>query len=234
MAFSSVNIICKNTFLHVVAAETDLPLARKHRRSTAPPECFAAFGGDMNGDSSDASECQETSSRSSSKASDSVERHTSDSILEKKRQMTYQPTTPDADVYTVMVRGIPCSCTREEILDAIDEVGFKGKHDFFYIPSRHSKYLGYAFVGFPDSQLADSFTKAMTGYRFKGRKSPKVVYVTPAHIQGREQNIEHFKGTFVMGTKRSPLFDGREQQAYENDEQQAYGNGVPPQMNFAR
>jgi len=33
---------------------------------------------------------------------------------------------------TLMIRGIPCSCKRDEILEAIEELGFSGRYDFFF------------------------------------------------------------------------------------------------------
>jgi hypothetical protein len=110
------------------------------------------------------------------------------------------------DVDTVMIRGIPSSCTRDEILDTINEVGFNDLHDFFYAPMRRNKTLGYAFLGFPDAQLARNFAKAITGYRFRGRNSSKRVSVTPAAIQGYGRNLDHFSGTFVMNSFAKPLF----------------------------
>mmetsp|Transcript_107591 Transcript_107591/g.169846 ORF Transcript_107591/g.169846 Transcript_107591/m.169846 type:complete len:219 (-) Transcript_107591:363-1019(-) len=110
------------------------------------------------------------------------------------------------DVYTVMIRGLPCSCKKEDILEAVEEIGFDEKHDFFYVPTRKGKSLGYAFIGFPDPQLTRNFAKAMTGYRFGNKMSSKTVTVTPASIQGFGNNLNHFKSTSVMQSAAKPLF----------------------------
>jgi RNA recognition motif-containing protein len=113
----------------------------------------------------------------------------------------------EEEVYTVMVRNIPCSCKRQEVLDAIEEVGFKDRYEFFYLPTRYSKYLGYAFIGFPDPRTTKEFTEAMTGYRFRSRSSQKVISVVPAHIQGLGNNMRHFQDLYVMRTRHVPTFN---------------------------
>ena len=54
------------------------------------------------------------------------------------------------DSVTVMMKNIPCGCSQQQVLDAIADVGFADLHMFFYLPTRRSKSLGYAFVGFAD------------------------------------------------------------------------------------
>jgi hypothetical protein len=84
----------------------------------------------------------------------------------------------DFTCQTVMVKNIPCGCSKKEVLVAIAEAGFRC--EFFYLPARRDKYLGYAFVGFPDPHTTQEFAKAMTGYRFTTRNSPKTLEVVPA------------------------------------------------------
>jgi hypothetical protein len=115
----------------------------------------------------------------------------------------------DEDIYTVMIRNIPCSCKRHHVSDAIQQLGFGDKIDFFYAPTRNGKTRGYAFVGFPDPVLTRQFAKKITGYRFE-KASPKTVTVVPANLQGFSENLEHFEGTFVMRHKDAkPTFCGQ-------------------------
>lgn len=107
---------------------------------------------------------------------------------------------------TLMIRGIPCSCKRDEILKAIEELGFSGRYDFFFTPMKKGRTLGYGFIGFPEPQLAKDFAINMTGYRFSNKLSSKVVSVTPATIQGLSKNLAHFRDTSVMQSDASKPF----------------------------
>jgi hypothetical protein len=115
-------------------------------------------------------------------------------------------------VLTLMIKNMPCHCRRSDILAAIEEVGFKHRHDFFYVPTRRNRILGYAFIGFPDTNTANEFTAAMTGYEFKnaasGKNSPsgKSVVIAPACLQGLDANMKHFRRTNVMQTDAKPVF----------------------------
>lgn len=113
----------------------------------------------------------------------------------------------DAEYFTVMMKNIPCACTRQEVLNAIEQVGFQTAFDFFYLPIRnHKENLGYAFVGFPDPSTTRQFAQAMTGFRFTSRKrSPKVISVVPARIQGLTNCREHLQKNRIK-PKWSPIF----------------------------
>jgi hypothetical protein len=109
-------------------------------------------------------------------------------------------------VLTLMMKNMPCHLRRSDILAAIEEVGFKHRHDFFYVPTRRNRILGYAFVSFPDPHTANEFAAAMTGYEFKNSFSGKSVVIAPATIQGLDKNLKHFSETAVMQTDAKPLF----------------------------
>lgn len=113
------------------------------------------------------------------------------------------------DVYTLMIKGIPCSCSKEDIMRAVHELGFLNLCDFFHVPTRSTgrkhKNIGYAFVGFSCTHVAKSFAKSMTGYKFK-KESSKLVTVAPAAIQGYNDNLEHYRNTYVMASEFKPFF----------------------------
>lgn len=108
---------------------------------------------------------------------------------------------------TLMLKNIPCRSSQQEVLDAIDAVGFGDRYNFFYLPIRrgHTQNFGYAFIGFGDKKTTIEFAMAMTGYRFPGRRSPKSCAVAPARIQGFWSNMEHFQKTQCMRRKNRPL-----------------------------
>lgn len=101
------------------------------------------------------------------------------------------------DVHALMIKHLPCRCTKEEVLNAIAEVGYGDYHNFFYLPLRrgHTQNFGYAFVGFGTKELAASFSEAMTGYRFKGRSSAKACEIATARIQGVNSNADRLQKT---------------------------------------
>jgi hypothetical protein len=109
-------------------------------------------------------------------------------------------------VKTLTMKNMPCHCRRSDVLAAIEEVGFKESHDFFYVPTRRNRILGYAFISFPDTQTANEFTSAMTGYEFRNSPSGKGVVIAPATLQGLDENMKHFRKTAVMQTDAKPFF----------------------------
>lgn len=117
----------------------------------------------------------------------------------------------EGSVCNVMIKNIPCSCTKEDVLQAIADLGF-GNHYFFHMPvpggAAGRRYnLGYAFVGFTDEDVTSEFVNAMTGYRFygkRGRNSEKECMVVPARAQGFQSTMNLCKGRRCR--KSNPTF----------------------------
>jgi len=115
----------------------------------------------------------------------------------------------DGQFLTAMIKNIPSRCTCQDVIDAIDSLGFGGIYNFFYLPIRCRKEMkgfGFAFIGFPDAYLMQQFQAAMTGYRFTSRNSPKVVDIVRARIQGLDNCLAHFKSTRTLNSRQSPIF----------------------------
>eukprot|EP00927_Polykrikos_kofoidii_P065612 TRINITY_DN6134_c0_g2_i1.p1 TRINITY_DN6134_c0_g2~~TRINITY_DN6134_c0_g2_i1.p1 ORF type:complete len:234 (+),score=27.18 TRINITY_DN6134_c0_g2_i1:44-745(+) len=95
-------------------------------------------------------------------------------------------------VTTVMIRNLPCRCTRAEVLDAVHDLGFSRECVFFHMPFRSGakQNQGYAFVGFRDPEVCLSFRDAVTGYRLNSRKSSKTLSVMPAKVQWNQWSPE--------------------------------------------
>jgi hypothetical protein len=115
------------------------------------------------------------------------------------------------DVRTVMMKGIPCRCTKEEVIACIHDVGFGDRFEFFYIPIKRCQRqnYGYAFVGFDDPATSIAFRDAITGYRFQQRSSSKVISLHPARLQGMDQAMDHFRDSKVVRSKWCPTFKER-------------------------
>eukprot|EP00746_Dinoflagellata_sp_MGD_P023233 gnl/MRDRNA2_/MRDRNA2_154446_c0_seq1.p1 gnl/MRDRNA2_/MRDRNA2_154446_c0~~gnl/MRDRNA2_/MRDRNA2_154446_c0_seq1.p1 ORF type:complete len:250 (+),score=32.42 gnl/MRDRNA2_/MRDRNA2_154446_c0_seq1:89-838(+) len=105
----------------------------------------------------------------------------------------------DGEITTQMIRNIPCRCTKETILEDINNMGFEGTYDFFYLPNdrRRKSNLGYAFINFKTAEAAAYFQQMLSGFKFSTNSrisnSHKVCSVSPAAIQGLENNIIHFR-----------------------------------------
>jgi len=119
------------------------------------------------------------------------------------------------DSTTVMVRNIPNQCTRKTLVDELDNLGLKGCYDFVYVPiDRNTRWnVGYAFVNFTTSEAASQCTKKFTGRRFNGYQQGKVIAVSPAHLQGLEANLKHYRDSAVQFSRLAcnrPLVIGGE------------------------
>mmetsp|Transcript_35944 Transcript_35944/g.77766 ORF Transcript_35944/g.77766 Transcript_35944/m.77766 type:complete len:623 (+) Transcript_35944:606-2474(+) len=118
--------------------------------------------------------------------------------------------TGSVPITTMMLKNIPCRKSQDEVMNHIDQQGFGGKYDFFYLP-RDVKFranLGYAFINFVTPEDASAFQGNMHGYRFTGSGSTKACQVVPAHVQGLINNLAAFKRTEVMRSSRKPFFQG--------------------------
>lgn len=100
------------------------------------------------------------------------------------------------EVTTLMICALPFQVTSEELLEAIDSLGFEGTYDFLYMPSRSTKKcgklrpgnVGYAFVNFRKAEDAARFTVVFPGYGFPGVVTDKQILVRAAACQGYDAN----------------------------------------------
>merc|ERR1712063_11122 len=100
-----------------------------------------------------------------------------EAVLQKGHCSKMESFVVIGEVRTVMMKHIPCRCTRKEILDVIEKLGFAGTYEFFHMPSkrRGQHNFGYAFLSFYQASAAAAFASAMTGFTFASRKSSKEV-----------------------------------------------------------
>lgn len=102
---------------------------------------------------------------------------------------------------TVMIRNIPTEYTQDELIQEVCEsLEASNLFDFFYLPwdTQNSGNVGYCFVNFLDPGTAQRAVRQFTNYRFKLHESRKVAKVSPAHIQGLENNLRHLQDRAVV------------------------------------
>lgn len=91
---------------------------------------------------------------------------------------------------TVIIRNLPVRVRREEIIEALVDMGFsEDTLHFVYLPirSKHAKRQntrGYCFVGFRLPDAAESFLRVSESFRLSRRNSEKAVFAEKARVQG--------------------------------------------------
>lgn len=102
---------------------------------------------------------------------------------------------------TMMLRNIPNKYTQKMMLEYLENNGFRGTYDFFYLPIdfRNRCNVGYAFINFVDPEHAKRFLQSLHRVKLPAYNSNKVCEVTYAHVQGLEQNVEHYRNSPVNG-----------------------------------
>mmetsp|Transcript_76506 Transcript_76506/g.132329 ORF Transcript_76506/g.132329 Transcript_76506/m.132329 type:complete len:425 (-) Transcript_76506:174-1448(-) len=102
-------------------------------------------------------------------------------------------------VTTVMLRNIPNKYTQNTLLQEINEVGFEGTYNFFYLPMdvHNRSNVGYAFINFERPVDAERFRRSFSDHRFQRFHSRKIGIVCIAHVQGLDENLRHFENRAV-------------------------------------
>lgn len=108
-------------------------------------------------------------------------------------------------VTTLMLRNIPNKYTQAGLLQEIDSHGFAGTYDFFYLPmdTQNHSNVGYAFINFVEPASARVCYSTFSNYKFQKYHSRKICAVSPAHLQGFEQNVKHFENRAVTNARNN-------------------------------
>uniref|UniRef100_A0A7S4Q685 RRM domain-containing protein n=1 Tax=Alexandrium monilatum TaxID=311494 RepID=A0A7S4Q685_9DINO len=107
-------------------------------------------------------------------------------------------------VTTVMLRNIPNKYTRDMLVDRLS-LHFRGKFDFLYLPIdfKNACNVGYGFINFRTVEACRLFVSRFSGVDVSRclpgiSNSSKVAEVTPARVQGLEDNVKRLRGSAVM------------------------------------
>mmetsp|Transcript_47494 Transcript_47494/g.136133 ORF Transcript_47494/g.136133 Transcript_47494/m.136133 type:complete len:682 (+) Transcript_47494:98-2143(+) len=104
---------------------------------------------------------------------------------------------------TVMLRNIPNKYTREMLVKQLSQ-DFKGRFDFVYLPIdfKNRCNVGYGFINFRNPEACDEFVIKFNGVDVRkclpGLNSRKVAEVTPARVQGLDENVRRLRNGPVM------------------------------------
>jgi len=117
---------------------------------------------------------------------------------------------------TGMLRNIPNRYLQDALLEEIDEAGYTGTYDFFYLPMdvRNNANVGYAFINFLQNADFERFRRQFDGYQFKQFKRAsknKIAAVSQAVVQGLKANVQNLlKKRVAQGQYRPVVIrDGR-------------------------
>jgi len=111
--------------------------------------------------------------------------------------------TRSSPLTTVMMRNLPNSYSRKQLLDLLDKHGFAGCYDLVYLPVDFKKWvgLGYAFINFCSTSEAESFRQHFNGFSEWSSQSSKVCEVSWSDaLQGLGANVDRYRNIPVMHT----------------------------------
>jgi len=134
-------------------------------------------------------------------------------------------------ITTMMLRNIPNKYSQSTLMEEIDEMGFAGTYDFFYLPMdvQNRSNVGYAFVNFRAPSYAQRFFGMFSEHRFRKHPSRKVSNVSAAHLQGLDANLKHFENRAVTHARndqyRPVVLNGTRR--IDFDEAVARATGLP-------
>jgi len=124
-------------------------------------------------------------------------------------------------ITTMMLRNIPNKYTQNTLLQEIDDCGFEGLYNFFYLPMdvHNRSNVGYAFINFVHPTDAERFRVAFGEHRFQKYQSRKISSACAAHVQGLDDNLRHFENRAVTHARndqyRPIVFKGNQRIDFE-------------------
>jgi len=112
-----------------------------------------------------------------------------------------------ADRYsTIMLRNIPNKVKKEALMEFLDSRGFQGVYDIVYLPEdpRSGCNRGYAFINMVNNDWFKVAMHELTGLRFPGSRSQKILEVCLAKIQGKKNLLMMTQSKAREAAPRAP------------------------------
>jgi len=153
--------------------------ARRQQREYSPPEDASTSEGQASGD------------------------HQSSSGTDERPSPTRAAQQTSSGNTTVMLRNIPNKYTREMLVKQLNQ-DFRGRFDFVYLPIdfKNKCNVGYGFINFRTTEACDEFVAKFNGVDVRkclpGLNSRKIAEVTPARVQGLDENVRRLRNGPVM------------------------------------
>jgi hypothetical protein len=120
---------------------------------------------------------------------------------DSKRSSVISETPSLAERTSMMMRNLPNNYTQKMLLELLESEGYGGHFDFVYIPIdfQSNSGLGYAFLNFTSTCVAEHFSEHFTGFNRWSVNSDKVCKVTWSDaLQGLDVHIERYRNSPVM------------------------------------
>jgi RNA recognition motif-containing protein len=111
-------------------------------------------------------------------------------------------------VTTYMIRNIPTRFTSLSFVRLLEDFGFGGTFNFFYLPMdfRSGKNMGYAFINFLDPDVGLKFVERFHARRLPVTTSKKVMEISPSRRQGLLDNISLFRTSDLLNSVSLPHY----------------------------
>lgn len=107
---------------------------------------------------------------------------------------------PEETRTTVVIRGVPHSLSRAQLMEVLDKEGFSAKYNFVYLPIEFTRgtNFGYAFVDFLDAQWAQHSMIYFKDFDNWGVPHKAQSNVAWSVLQNLENHVERYRNSPVM------------------------------------
>jgi len=136
-------------------------------------------------------------SRLSSSSSEEIDIDVSTSADSEAEQQPSRQSSRKA----AMMRNIPLEYTREDVLELIDDQGFQGSYELFYLPIVFQSQLnhGYAFILFTEEESYERFREHFSGFSDWKVPSDRICEVSFSDkFSDLEDRIDYYRNSPIM------------------------------------
>jgi len=101
---------------------------------------------------------------------------------------------------TLMLDNVSVACSRTDIINCLDSLGFQGEYDLVYLPTNFKtwKSCHYAFVNMTTPEAAVRAMQALDGLEGSCAEAQQALRVQWSDLQGFRANVEIYRNSPVM------------------------------------